>query len=116
MTATTFPALLAWSSSKKNTIKIVELDTEDLYATFVGVQVAEGNENRKTYSIIQLSAFPDNWTHVKEIANTKLLISLNHVMDKSANLEIFDISCKTMKKIYSFEEVHGCNLESTNLN
>ena len=47
------------------------------------------------------------WTQVKEIANTKLLVSV-HCSEASANLEVFDASWKGQaKKIYSFEEVSG---------
>ena len=44
---------------------------------------------------------------MREIPNTKLLVSLNHNQAKSANMVIFDISQKAAKKIYSFEEVFG---------
>lgn len=50
----------------------------------------------------------DNRTHVKEIPNTKLLVSLHHAYNLGANLEIYDISQKSRpRKIYSFEEVKG---------
>ena len=48
-------------------------------------------------------------THVKEIPNTKLLVSLNHNYLKSANMAIFDLSWQVPKKIYSFEGVSGGN-------
>lgn len=44
---------------------------------------------------------------MKEISNTKLLVSLHHNDTMSANMEIFDLSQKAVKKIYAFEEVHG---------
>jgi len=45
---------------------------------------------------------------VKEIANTGFLVSVHHSYQKSANLEVFDVSQKGQpKKIYSFEEVSG---------
>ena len=45
---------------------------------------------------------------VKEIANTGLLVSINHCSSVSANLEVFDVSRKEqVRKIYSFEEVSG---------
>ncbi len=51
------------------------------------------------------------WTHVKEIPNTKLLVSLNHNCKKSANMELFGISKKgEAKKIYSLGEVSGGKL------
>lgn len=52
-----------------------------------------------------------SWTHIKEITNTSLLVSLHHNTDKSANLEIFDIAKQTeVKKIYSLGEVSGGNI------
>ena len=45
---------------------------------------------------------------MKEIPNTKLLVSLNHNSDKSANMSVFDISEKDqIKEIYSLGEVSG---------
>ena len=52
-----------------------------------------------------------SWTHVKEIPNTKLLVSLQHNWEKAANLEIFDISKKDrINNIYSFGEVSGSSI------
>ena len=48
---------------------------------------------------------------MREIPNTKLLVSLSHSYLTSANMEIFDISKKTPKKIYSFEETFGRNID-----
>ena len=49
-------------------------------------------------------------SQVKEISNTKLLVSLNDNWRESANMEIFDVSAKERpRKIYSFEEVTGSN-------
>lgn len=48
---------------------------------------------------------------MKEIPNTKLLVSLYHHRSRSTNLEIFDISKKEQAvKIYSLEEVVGSNI------
>lgn len=48
------------------------------------------------------------WTHLKEITNTDLLISVSHSYLKSANMEVFDLSRKEqVNKIYSYEEVQG---------
>ena len=45
---------------------------------------------------------------MKEIANTKLLVSVHHFYNKAANLKVFDVSWKGQaKEIYSFEEVSG---------
>ena len=53
----------------------------------------------------------EGWTHVKEIANTGLLVSVHHCYNKSANLEVFDVSRKGhTKKIYSATEVSGSRI------
>ena len=45
---------------------------------------------------------------MKEIPNTKLLVSLNHAFDKSANMSVFDISKNNqIKEIFSLDEVSG---------
>mgnify|MGYP006950868759 CR=1 FL=1 len=45
---------------------------------------------------------------MKEIPNTKLLVSLHYNYEKSANMAIFDISKKDyIKEIYSLGEVTG---------
>ena len=45
---------------------------------------------------------------MKEISNTKLLVSLHHNYEKSVNMTIFDISKKNqIKEIYSLGEVSG---------
>ena len=45
---------------------------------------------------------------MKEIPNTKLLVSLHHIKEKSANISVFDISKKGQaKEIYSLGEVSG---------
>lgn len=43
---------------------------------------------------------------MKEIQNTKLLVSLNHGL-VTANLEIFDTSLVGVNKIYSLGEISG---------
>ena len=50
----------------------------------------------------------DCWTHVKEIPNTKLLVSLYHYSNDAVNMAVFDISKKDqIKEIYSLGEVSG---------
>lgn len=45
------------------------------------------------------------WSYLKEIPNTKLLISLHNSAKEAAKLEVFDVSQRDQqKKIYSFEE------------
>ena len=54
------------------------------------------------------SEIGSTWTHVKEIPNTNLLVSLHHNYLKSASMEVLDISKKgEAKKIYSLGEVSG---------
>ena len=63
---------------------------------------------RVIYAVLFLE---DGWTHVKEIPNTKLLVSLHHSYDKSANMAVFDISKKDhIKEIYSLGEVSGLSI------
>ena len=66
--------------------------------------------------LIQFSASSGCYTHVKEIPDTKLLISLNHIWRQSANMAIFDISRKVPRKIYTFEEVSGGKIVSNCMN
>ena len=52
------------------------------------------------------------WTHLKEISNTKLLVSIHSDWANAANMEIFDISKKGQaNKIYPFEEVSGGKID-----
>lgn len=52
--------------------------------------------------------FCASWTHLKEIPDKSLLVSLHHSAYASANLEIFELAQKGQaKKVYSFEEVRG---------
>ena len=51
----------------------------------------------------------NSWTHVKEIPNTNLLISLHHSFEKSANMVVLDVAKKgAAKKIYALGEFFGC--------
>ncbi len=61
---------------------MIDFETKQKYAEFDGVRIKEYSN----YSVDSGS------THVKEISNTGLLISLNHNYDECAVLEIFDIS------------------------
>lgn len=54
-----------------------------------------------------LDKFMGSWTLLKEIPNTRLLVSLNQRRYESANMKIVDISTKMTKEIYSFGEVFG---------
>ena len=105
------PTLLAWSSQYSNKISIVELESKQEFSKFDGVKLKTSDGifhfihiNSSLIFISQGSS--QVWTHVKEIANTGLLVSVQHCFDSSATLEIFDVSQKGQaKKIFSFEEV-----------
>lgn len=61
----------------------------------------------KTFNLISKADYL-GWTHVKEIPNTKLLMSFNHNYIQSANMEVFDVSKKGQpQKIYSLDTVCG---------
>lgn len=49
-----------------------------------------------------------NWTHIKSIPNTTMLVSLSHSYEYCANMAVYDISQKDRANtIYSFEEALG---------
>ena len=51
------------------------------------------------------------WSHLREIPNTQLVVSLKHHYDKGANMKVFDISKKgKSRNIYTYEEVPGSNI------
>ena len=94
-----------------NEIRTVELDSKEEYANFDGVKLNE-SDGRFQLLIYTTSVTVHkgevSWTHVKEIGNTGLLVSVHHCYNTSANLEVFDVSQKGQaQKIYSFEEVSG---------
>ncbi len=73
--------------------------------------VKQVNIRFSNYLESDLKILESSWPHVKEIPNTKLLVSLHHYFAKSANMEIFDISKKgKANKIYSLGEVSGSKL------
>ena len=78
-----------------NKISICDLETKQDYAHFDGVKLQMGS----------------GWPHLKEIPETRLLVSLHCSYYQSANMEVFDISNKgKIKTIYSFEEAIGSNI------
>ena len=97
-----------------NKISIVELESKQEFAHFEGVQLKHASSN------FQFLVFDSNltsihaawsWPHLKGIANTGLLVSVHHCYDRSANLEVFDVSLRGQeKKIFSFEEVVGSRI------
>ena len=43
-----------------------------------------------------------SWTHVREVPNTKLLVSLHHRDDETANMAVYDISRQDkINEVYS---------------
>ena len=68
------------------------------------------------FMLIQFSPSSGRWTHVKELPNTKLLVSLNHKLREAANMAIFDLSRKVPKKIYTFEKALGGKINSNCIN
>lgn len=114
------PKLLAWCSfpgeNSGNKISITKLETKQRFADFDGVNLNDISRKIQPvdiYSIIMTIRLVPYacWSHVKELSNTGFLVSLQHCCDRSANLEVFDVSQKgRSKKIYSFEEVYGGTL------
>ena len=47
------------------------------------------------------------WTHVKEIRDANLLITLCHNWTECANFEILDVSTGKAKPVFTNEEVTG---------
>lgn len=94
-----------------NNINIIEVETKQEYAKFDGVQLKNRDSILDYPSIsncyhISLVEWGYSRTHVKEIPNKRLFVSLHHSR-KCANLKIFDISHKMQKKIFAAEEVTG---------
>ena len=51
------------------------------------------------------------WAHLKEIPNTELLVSLNHIENGSSEMAIFDVSRKDeVKKIFSSGKIDNSKL------
>ena len=58
--------------------------------------------------LLEYILLEERWTHVKEILNTKLLVSLFHRMNTSASMAIYDISKQgKINKVYSLGDVPG---------
>jgi len=67
-------------------------------------QVGFGTSNY----FIAMIFIDSGWSHVKEIPNTKLLVSLDHRMNTSARMAIYDISKQgKINKVYSLGDVPG---------
>ena len=57
-----------------------------------------------------------DYTHIKEIPKTQYLVSLLHSYEKSASMEIFDISKKgKIKRIYTSEMLIGGKMFTLNV-
>ena len=110
-TATRSPTLLAWCSNVNNKISIADFATKQIYASFDGAKITttgtSGFSNPLEVNVV-IIFIGDNWTHVKEIPNTKPLASLNQNRSHSANMIVFDISKKDqVKEIYSLGKISG---------
>lgn len=94
-------------------IDIVEFENNQSYANFDGVKIRNRGKIQIFQIILNLMMIimiAYSWTHVKEIPNTTLLVSLHHDWLQGANLGIFDISKKDrINRIYSCELVKGGN-------
>lgn len=107
--------LLACCSRGSNKINVIDLETKQEYTNFHGAQLKYidriHQQLRVFYCfVIFLTEWSNIWTHLKEIPNSRFVVSLNHCWDKSASMMIFDISQKgKAKEIYSFEEIRGSN-------
>ncbi len=89
----------------------MDIETKQEYANFDGVQLsATRSKFYSDFESYHCLEGDSTCTHVKEISNSSLLVSLHYNYLKSANMEIFDISKKgEAKKIYSLGEVSGSN-------
>ena len=92
----------------------MDLETQQSYQALKGIKmtfgISELERESKLFSVI------GGRTFVKEIPNTKLLVSLNLLERTSTNMAIFDISRESKPcRIYCFEEVCGSNLNKLNL-
>ena len=106
------PTLLAWCSYRTSKIDIVDFNTKQSYASFDGVKTIYLSKKFVFVNYLENDAsiilLGDSWTHVKEIPNTELVVSLHHNYEESANMSVFDISKKDqIKEIYSLGEVSG---------
>ena len=105
------PKLLAWCSQHKNKIRIENLKTKQKFVEFKGAQIRIKVRSRLLNALLivsnpEIDAY--SWTHVKEIPNSNLLVTLHQNGLKAANMEVFDISTKIKsKKIYSLGEISG---------
>lgn len=97
---------------KINNISIIELETKQEVANLSGVKPKKPT----SLDIFQLFISDSkpitnhlglgcNWTHMKEISITGILVSVHHSYEISTNLEVFDVSRKELtKKIYSLRK------------
>ena len=97
-------------------ISVIDVSTKEEYAKFEGAQTTNTIGTLNICNEIKNEIFfffihqGNSWTHVKEISNTKLVVSQHHRWNTSAKMEIFDLSKKgRAMKIRSFEEIRGRN-------
>ena len=103
--------LVAWCSNWSNKISLFDLENQENYANFDGVDLRTTYGNYVLIKLFFSKIFKDlseRWTHVMAISSMRLLVSLHHVYGRSANMKIFSISSKgQVKPVYTFEEVLG---------
>ena len=102
--------LLAWCSYRTNKIDIADFNTKESYASFNGAKISDSRKTQlfNYLRLICCNILGDSRTLLKEIPNTKLLVSLHQNYYASANMVVFDISKKDqIKETYSLGEVSG---------
>lgn len=88
--------LVSWCSGYEgeSSVSIADYQTGESYAKFPGVKLFKPAEF-------------STWTHVKEIPETNHLITAYYSRYNSASFKIIDFSTKTIKTVFSFEELEG---------
>ena len=100
--------LVAWCTGYRNKITILDLETKKEYE-FEGAQLGDrdGTELFQLFHFNTLLALEGVWSHVKEISDTELLVSVK-CADESANMVVYKIAANgKVREVYSFEEVTG---------
>lgn len=92
-------------------MSVLDVATQQRFVTFNGAKLGKKSTQFDVFlTRIIISKGLIDWTHVKEIPNTKLLVSLHHAWVNAAIMEIFDLSGENRtRKIYSFEKTCGGN-------
>lgn len=67
----------------------------------------DGGINTVLCSVYNSAKLDHYWNHVREIPDKGLLVSLHHSLEKSAEFEIYDVSSKDIKRVYSSDQYQG---------